>query len=193
MKLLIFEDIGQYFLGHLIRKAPLSTKDKEGGLDPKSSLRAGLWEARSPATVTRKWVGKTGSIKLVLRIDTSQSHVNRKECVQEHTRGLEGLCQKPSANFSLHLSDHLCVRCWFMNKSLSLELGVKHVSCVRERWIPEIKNHCFVRKEWKMGTGQETHSVHELIFRAVLVLHSTASALACLRFFSVHWQWPTPD
>lgn len=132
--------------------------------------------------MTRKWVGNTGGIKLVLRIGTSQSHVNRKECVQEHTRGLKGLCQKPSANFSLHLSDHLCVRCWFMNQSLSLELGVKHVSCVREKWIPEIKNQCFVRKEWKMGTGQETHSVHELILRAVLVLHSAASALGCLRF-----------
>lgn len=35
MKLLIFEDSRQYFLGYFIKKAPLSTKDKEGGSRPK--------------------------------------------------------------------------------------------------------------------------------------------------------------
>lgn len=73
--------------------------------------------------MTRKWAGNPGGIKLVLRIGTSQSHMSRKECVQKQAKGMERLCQKPSANFSLHLSDHLCVRCRFMNQSLSLELG----------------------------------------------------------------------
>lgn len=143
----------------------------------------------------KKWVGNTGGIQLVLRTGTSQSHVNRKECVQEQAMGMEGLCQKTSANFSLHLSDHLCVRYQSMNRSLFLELEVKHVSFVRERGISWVEKKpttttYTLRKEWKWALGRQpivfTNSdIYSCLASALncLVLHSIGkTALACFRF-----------
>lgn len=121
-------------------------------------------------------------------------HVNRKECVQEQAKGMEGLCQKPSANFSLHLSDHLCVRYQSMNPSLFLELEVKHVSFVRERgmsWGEKNTTTTYtLRKEWKWALGRQpivftNLDIYSCLASALncLVLHSIGkTALACFRF-----------
>lgn len=50
MKLLIFEDIGQYFLGHITKRAPLSTEEREGP-DQKSKIKHGLMKSQGLATV----------------------------------------------------------------------------------------------------------------------------------------------
>lgn len=55
MNLLIFEDTGQYFLGHFIKKAPLSIKEGSGGLDTNSGIRAGLIKIQGSATLKGKW------------------------------------------------------------------------------------------------------------------------------------------
>ena len=138
----------------------------------------------------RKWVGNTGAIKPVLRIGISQSPMHGKDCVQEQAKQIGGFCQKPSPNFSLYLSDHLCVRRWFMNQSLALDKlgfpwsrGVKHMSFV-DGYFKKKKKMMSVRKKWEMGTGQATHSTHELrsLDLSWLCTHSTASSFTCLRF-----------
>lgn len=64
MKLLIFEDIGQHFLGHVIKRAPLLTEEMEGP-DQKSRIRAGLmksqaWPLRREIEVWKYWQHQTG-------------------------------------------------------------------------------------------------------------------------------------
>ena len=107
---------------------------------------------------------------------------------------MEGLCQKPSANFSLHLSDHLCVRYQSMNPSLFLELEVKHVSFVRERgmsWGGKNHNNNLHSKERvEMALGRQpivftNLDIYSCLASALncLVLHSIGkTALACFRF-----------
>lgn len=192
MKLLIFEDTGQYFLGHLIKKAPLSTKEKEEGLEPKSSLRAGLWKATSPTIVTKKWIGletlEASNCFSELALH-SPMWAERNVCrsTQEgwkdfrnplQTSSISGTTFGPDADL---WTNHHSPWSWGWSMWAVWE---------KDRYLK--RNWCFARKGWQMGTGQATHSVHDLILSCLgFALNFFSPWLS--QTVTVQWQWPALD